>query len=106
MTEASWLVFVVASLVLIATPGRDMIRVMSRSVAQGTAAGGVSSWLRSRPGVLTSVLSVVGRDPGRPGCKTDVRAAPMSADAAINRTRRFLPFASRTARPATCEPRH
>ena len=39
MIEASWLLFVVASLVLIVTPGQDMILVMSRSVAQGAAAG-------------------------------------------------------------------
>jgi threonine/homoserine/homoserine lactone efflux protein len=39
MIEASWFVFVVASLVLIATPGQDMILVMSRSVAQGAKAG-------------------------------------------------------------------
>ncbi len=43
MIEASWLVFVVASLVLIATPGQDMILVMSRSVAQGAAAGVVTA---------------------------------------------------------------
>ena len=45
MIEASWLLFIVASLVLIATPGQDMILVMSRSVAQGTGvatAAGVS----------------------------------------------------------------
>jgi threonine/homoserine/homoserine lactone efflux protein len=39
MIEVSWLVFVFASLVLIATPGQDMILVMSRSIAQGPAAG-------------------------------------------------------------------
>lgn len=39
MIEASWLLFVAASLVLITTPGQDMILVMSRSVAQGPAAG-------------------------------------------------------------------
>ena len=39
MIEASWLLFIVASLVLIATPGQDMILVMSRSVAQGGRAG-------------------------------------------------------------------
>ena len=39
MLEASWLLFTVASLVLIATPGQDMILVMSRSIAQGPAAG-------------------------------------------------------------------
>jgi threonine/homoserine/homoserine lactone efflux protein len=39
MVEASWLLFIVASLVLIVTPGQDMILVMSRCVAQGAAAG-------------------------------------------------------------------
>ena len=39
MTDASWLFFIAASLVLIATPGQDMILVMSRSVAQGAHAG-------------------------------------------------------------------
>ena len=43
MLEASWLVFVVASLVLIATPGQDMILVMSRSIAQGASAGVVTA---------------------------------------------------------------
>jgi threonine/homoserine/homoserine lactone efflux protein len=43
MIDASWLVFVVASLVLIATPGQDMILVMSRSVAQGASAGVVTA---------------------------------------------------------------
>jgi len=37
--DASWLLFVVASLVLIATPGQDMMIVMSRSIAQGPLAG-------------------------------------------------------------------
>jgi threonine/homoserine/homoserine lactone efflux protein len=39
MIDASWLVFIVASLALIATPGQDMILVMSRSVTQGALAG-------------------------------------------------------------------
>jgi threonine/homoserine/homoserine lactone efflux protein len=39
MLEASWLLFVLASLVVIATPGQDMILVMSRSLAQGPGAG-------------------------------------------------------------------
>ena len=43
MIDASWLLFTVASLVLIATPGQDMILVMSRSVAQGAAAGVVTA---------------------------------------------------------------
>ncbi|MBE0593676.1 MAG: LysE family translocator [Gemmatimonadales bacterium] len=43
MLEASWLIFTIASLVLIATPGQDMILVMSRSVAQGAKAGIVTA---------------------------------------------------------------
>jgi len=43
MTDANWLLFVAASLVLIATPGQDMILVMSRSIAQGAAAGVVTA---------------------------------------------------------------
>lgn len=39
MLDAHWLLFIVASMVLIATPGQDMILVMSRSVAQGPRAG-------------------------------------------------------------------
>jgi threonine/homoserine/homoserine lactone efflux protein len=39
MPEVSWLLFIVASLLLIVTPGQDMILVMSRSIAQGPAAG-------------------------------------------------------------------
>ncbi len=43
MIEVSWLLFVLASLVLIATPGQDMMMVMSRSVAHGAAAGVVTA---------------------------------------------------------------
>lgn len=43
MIEVNWVLFVVASLVLIATPGQDMVLVMSRSVAQGSAAGVVTA---------------------------------------------------------------
>ena len=43
MLDAAWLLFVVSSLVLIAVPGQDMILVMSRSVAQGAAAGVVTA---------------------------------------------------------------
>ena len=39
MLEIDWLLFIAASLVLIVTPGQDMILVMSRSIAQGSAAG-------------------------------------------------------------------
>ena len=43
MLEASWWLFVIASMVLIATPGQDMILVMSRSIAQGPGAGVVTA---------------------------------------------------------------
>jgi threonine/homoserine/homoserine lactone efflux protein len=39
MIEASWLLFIVASLAVIITPGQDMMLVMSRSLTQGAAAG-------------------------------------------------------------------
>lgn len=39
MPEATWLLFTIASLVVITTPGQDMILVMSRSIAQGPGAG-------------------------------------------------------------------
>jgi threonine/homoserine/homoserine lactone efflux protein len=39
MTDVHWLLFVLASLALILTPGQDMMLVMSRSIAQGRAAG-------------------------------------------------------------------
>jgi len=41
--DVSWVLFLVASLVLIAMPGQDMIMVMSRSIAQGPAAGVVTA---------------------------------------------------------------
>lgn len=39
MLEVTWWLFIVTSLVLIVTPGQDMILVMSRSLARGSAAG-------------------------------------------------------------------
>lgn len=39
MHDIAWLLFILASLVIIVTPGQDMILVMSRSIAQGAAAG-------------------------------------------------------------------
>jgi threonine/homoserine/homoserine lactone efflux protein len=39
MIEAQWLLFLLASLAVIVTPGQDMILVMSRSVTHGTRAG-------------------------------------------------------------------
>jgi threonine/homoserine/homoserine lactone efflux protein len=41
--EVAWTLFIASSLVLIATPGQDMILVMSRSLAQGAAAGIVTA---------------------------------------------------------------
>ncbi|MGQ0511860.1 MAG: LysE family translocator [Betaproteobacteria bacterium] len=49
--EAAWLLFIAASLALIAVPGQDMILVMSRSVAQGVAAG-----VTTAAGVSTGLL--------------------------------------------------
>jgi threonine/homoserine/homoserine lactone efflux protein len=39
MIDVSWFIFCVTSIVLIATPGPDMILVMSRSLSQGPRAG-------------------------------------------------------------------
>lgn len=39
MIEAHWLLFLIASVAVIVTPGQDMILVMSRSLAFGTRAG-------------------------------------------------------------------
>jgi threonine/homoserine/homoserine lactone efflux protein len=39
MVEVSWWLFIATSLLVIATPGQDMVLVMSRSVAQGARAG-------------------------------------------------------------------
>ena len=43
MIEASWLLFAITSVLLILTPGQDMMLVMSRSVAQGAGAGVVTA---------------------------------------------------------------
>lgn len=39
MSHVAWPLFIAASLVLIITPGQDMILVMSRSISQGSRAG-------------------------------------------------------------------
>lgn len=39
MIDANWFLFLVASVVVIATPGQDMLLVMSRSITHGTRAG-------------------------------------------------------------------
>jgi threonine/homoserine/homoserine lactone efflux protein len=43
MLEVSWWLFIAASLLLIITPGQDMLLVMSRSLAQGAAAGAATA---------------------------------------------------------------
>ena len=43
MTEAQIVLFVLASLLVIMTPGQDMLLVMSRAVAQGSKAGVVTA---------------------------------------------------------------
>jgi threonine/homoserine/homoserine lactone efflux protein len=39
MIEAQWILFLLASVAVIATPGQDMILVMSRAMSHGTRAG-------------------------------------------------------------------
>ncbi len=64
MIEAHWLLFLAASVAIIATPGQDMILVMSRSIAQGTRAGvataaGVSVGLVGHTLLATAGLGVL-----------------------------------------------
>ena len=51
MSDAQLLLFIVTSLVVIVTPGQDMILVMSRSITQGSAAG-----IATAAGVSTGLL--------------------------------------------------
>jgi len=60
MIDASWILFVAASLVLIATPGQDMILVMSRAVAQGGVAGAVTAVGVSVGLVAHTILATLG----------------------------------------------
>jgi threonine/homoserine/homoserine lactone efflux protein len=64
MIEVTWWLFLVTSLVLIVTPGQDMVLVMSRSIAQGPAAGiataaGVSVGLVGHTALATLGLGAV-----------------------------------------------
>lgn len=43
MIDVAWLLFVATALLLIATPGQDMLLVMSRSLSQGPVAGVVTA---------------------------------------------------------------
>ena len=60
MSEVQWPLFVAASLVLIVTPGQDMLLVMSRSIAQGARAGVVTAAGVSTGLVGHTFLSAVG----------------------------------------------
>ena len=60
MLEVAWLLFVVASLVLIATPGQDMLLVMSRSLSQGPTAGVVTAAGVSTGLIGHTVLATLG----------------------------------------------
>ncbi|MBI9047128.1 MAG: LysE family translocator [Anaerolineaceae bacterium] len=51
MTQAQIIVFILTSLVIIITPGQDMILVMSRAISQGSRAGMVTA-----AGVSTGLL--------------------------------------------------
>lgn len=64
MIEAHWLLFLVASVAIIATPGQDMILVMSRSITQGARAGvataaGVSVGLVGHTALATAGLGAL-----------------------------------------------
>lgn len=58
--EISWLLFLAASVALIATPGQDMILVMSRSVTQGQAAGLITALGISAGLLVHTVLAALG----------------------------------------------
>lgn len=60
MIDAAWLLFVATSLLVIATPGQDMILVMSRSVAQGPLAGVLTAAGVSTGLVGHTVLAALG----------------------------------------------
>jgi threonine/homoserine/homoserine lactone efflux protein len=64
MQDIQWFLFIAASLAVIATPGQDMILVLSRSLAEGIAAGvataaGVSVGLLGHTVVVTMGLGAV-----------------------------------------------
>ena len=64
MVDAQWLLFLLASVVVIATPGQDMLLVMSRSITHGTRAGlataaGVSVGLLGHTALATAGLGAL-----------------------------------------------
>lgn len=60
MIEANWLLFFAASVVVIATPGQDMILVMSRSITHGTRAGVATAAGVSLGLIVHTVLATLG----------------------------------------------
>ena len=60
MLDASWSIFLIASVAIIATPGQDMVLVMSRSVAQGSGAGVVTAAGVSCGLLMHTLLATVG----------------------------------------------
>ena len=58
--DISWFLFLAASVALIATPGQDLILVMSRSVTQGQAAGLVTALGISTGLVVHTTLATLG----------------------------------------------
>jgi len=60
MIEANWLLFFAASVAVIATPGQDMILVMSRSITHGTRAGLATAAGVSLGLIVHTVLATLG----------------------------------------------
>jgi threonine/homoserine/homoserine lactone efflux protein len=60
MTEANLILFLAASLLVIITPGQDMILVMSRSLTQGSAAGVATAAGISTGLIVHTVLAAFG----------------------------------------------
>ena len=82
MYDADWLLFIVASLALIALPGQDMILVMSRSIAQGARADTVTAAGVSVGLVGYTFLATLGCNSRWPRCEAGTRAPLMSANPA------------------------
>ncbi|MBS1270714.1 MAG: Leucine efflux protein [Gammaproteobacteria bacterium] len=58
--EIAWFLFLAASIALIATPGQDLILVMSRAVTQGQSAGVITALGISVGLVVHTVLATLG----------------------------------------------
>jgi len=107
MIDASWLLFVAASLVLIATPGQDMILVMSRSVARAPRPCSYCRW-RSIGLVGHTILATLGlgailRTPSGCSCaEARWRGLPDLSWHRLLRTRQSgLPIGGQAARTLT-----